>query len=50
MKESFLMTRTVGHTFQRTAILKLPKLVACPFHANTTPSLRGQGKEVKGEK
>jgi hypothetical protein len=50
MKESFLVTRTVGHTFQRTAILKLPKLVACPFHANTTPSPRGQGKEVKGEK
>jgi len=50
MKALFPMTRTVGHTFQRTAILKLQKLVACPIHTIMTQSLRGQAKEIKGEK
>ena len=30
MKTSFPMARMIDHTFQKPAILKLPKLVTCP--------------------
>jgi hypothetical protein len=44
MKASFSMTRAVGHTSQRTAILKLAKLPAFPSPAIATQSPRGEGE------
>ena len=42
MKTSFPMTRMIDYTFQKPAILKLPKLVTCPLTAITTQSLKGR--------
>jgi len=40
------MTGTVGHTFQRTAILKLSKLVACPLAPDCDTVSQGGGAEL----
>ena len=34
----------IDHAFQKSAILKLPKLVTCPSTAITTQSQRGEGE------
>ena len=44
MKTSILPTRMVIYSFQRTAILKLSKPVACPLHTIATQSHRGEGE------
>ncbi len=42
IQTSYSTIRTVTHHFQRTAILKLPKLALCPLPAITTQSPRGE--------